>query len=137
MLGFVVTLPGSPVPSTGVVAVNGTLLLTRPLTATVTLPVVACDGTVTVRDNDEAAVTVAATGTPFAPAKVTELLVAIELKPKPLITTLPPSGPELGVRGLVMLGGGGGGGGLGVVEGGQARPPAAPPPPRPQTAPGR
>src|SRR2546425_898496 len=122
-LGSVVALPGSTVASTGVVTVNGALLLSKPLTATVTPPVVACDGTVTVRAVDVAAVTVAATLTPLAPAKVTELFVAVALKPEPLIVTLLPIGPEI-VKRLVMLGGGGGGDGV-PLEGGAASPAVA------------
>ena len=79
--------------STGVVTVNAIPLLTTPPTATVTLPVVACDGTTTVREVVVAWVTVAATRVPPAPVNVTALFAAVELNPEPAITTLPPSGP--------------------------------------------
>src|SRR5262245_29689901 len=98
-LGSVVTLPGTTAPSTGVVTMNTAPLLTRPLVAaTVTLPVMARDGTVIVRDVEVAAVTVAAIRIPPAPWNVTELPAALGLKPGPAITTVLPRGPDAGVR---------------------------------------
>src|SRR5262252_3288993 len=102
-----VPLVGRTAVSTGFVTLKLTPLLSTPPTATVTLHAVACVGTVTVSWVVVAAVTVAETRVPPAPANVTELLLAVALKPEPVIPTLRPSAPAFGVR-LVMLGGGGG-----------------------------
>ena len=103
-------LVGSTADNTGFVTLNGTPLLNTPLTATVTLPPAACDGTVTVSWVVVAATTVAAMRPPLVLANVTELLVAVALKPDPLTRMLLPSAAAFGVR-VEMAGGGGGGGG--------------------------
>src|SRR5262249_46349755 len=120
--GSVVMLPGTTELRTGVVTVKATPLLTTPLTATVTLPVTACEGTTIVREVDVACVTVAGTRVPLAPVKVTALFAAVEPNLEPAITTLPPSGPALGVR--VEMAGGDGGGGSDPPFGGADPPPA-------------
>src|SRR6267142_561591 len=107
VLGFVVMLLGSTAASTGVVTAKVRPLLTRPLAATVTLPVVAGGGTVTVTDDDVLPVTVPGTRTLFAPAKVADGALP---KPEPLTVTLLPIGPAAAERPLTVGGGGGGGG---------------------------
>src|SRR5260370_42446076 len=109
-------LLGRPAASTGVVTVKGRPLLTRPLAVTVTLPVVACGGTVTVTDDEVLPVTLPDTRTLFAPAKVTDGVLP---KAEPLMVTLLPIGPDPVDR-LLMVGTGGGGGGAWFLDGGAA-----------------
>src|SRR5262249_44484770 len=90
-----VTIAGETAPSTGIATVNVKLLPTTPLTDTVTGPVTAWAGTVTVSELEEACVTIAATRTPPAPVNVT---VAAPVKPDPPITTLLPVVPALCVQ---------------------------------------
>ena len=81
-----------------VITVNVTPLLDRPATVTTTGPVVAPEGTVTLRLVALALVTVAA-----VPLKVTASDAGVVEKFAPTIVTEAPAAPEVGDR-LVMLG---------------------------------
>ena len=94
-------------------------MLTTLLTATVTEPVIAWAGTVSVSWPIEASVTVAGTRAPLGPANVTALFAGVALKFAPLISRLLPIGPEVADR-VAILGAGGGGGGVTFFEGGAA-----------------
>ena len=71
-----------------------------PLTPTVIFPVVACAGTVTVKEELVAAVTIA-----VAPLKVTKLSPVVSLKLVPLIVTDAPTEPDIGVKSVMLRAG--------------------------------
>ena len=83
---------------TGIVTVNGFPLLTCPATVTVTLPVVAPAGTGTTM-----LVLPQLVGVPVIPLKLTVLVPCVAPKFVPTMLTDVPTGPDVGVR-LVMLG---------------------------------
>jgi hypothetical protein len=83
-----------------VVTVKATPLLARPLSVTTTLPVVAPEGTGTTM-----LVALQLVGVAVVPLKVTVLVPCVEPKLAPVMVTEVPTGPEVGLR-LVMLGAG-------------------------------
>src|SRR5436189_268199 len=84
----------------GVVSVKGTPLLARPPTVTTTFPVVAPVGTGTVR-----LVALQLVGVASVPLNATVLVPGVAPKFAPAIVTAVPTGPDVGVK-LVMLGAG-------------------------------
>lgn len=85
----------------GVQTVNADAELVLPLPVTVTAisPVVAVDGTVTVR-----LVSVAPDTTAATPLKVTVLFAGVMLKFVPVIVTVVPVGPDVGVKEVIVGG---------------------------------